>query len=211
LLLLTLPACGLGDYEELMREAQERERRFQDEKKYLDEPVKVPTKKDGDREIPVAEIFFRPPKGIRATFETTPRNNLLWRYPARTSGGDFALVEMAFGEDNKDFAAEVVRNYQASEPIRPRAQQFNVPGRDSSLVFDIWEFESGQEGFSINVLRDPRRPVAVVYVYNKARRDSARKAIELSLESLAVGPQVRAARQQYDRKSPWQLKSTAPR
>jgi hypothetical protein len=210
-MLLALPACGLSDYEELMRQAQEREQRFQDEKKYLDEPVKVPTKKDGDQEVPVAAVFFRPPRGIRPTFESVPRNNLLWRYPARTSGGDFALVELAFGEDSKDFAAAVVNNYQASAPIRPRAQQYSIPDRETPLVFDIWEFENGPEGFSINVLRDPRTPVAVVYVYHKSRRDSARKAIDLSLQSLAVGPQVRVARQRYDRKSPWQLRSAVGR
>lgn len=196
-----------------MREAQERADHFQDEKKHLDEPVKIPTKKDkdSDLEVPVAEVFFRPPKGIRPTFEPTPRSDLLWRYPAQKNNAECSRVELAFGAGNKQFAADVANNFPSTQQVHPRTQQYNVVGREAPLVFDVWEFEIGQEAYSINILRDPVCPVAIVYVYNKARRENARKAIDLSLESLAVASQVRAARQRYDRKSPWKLKATPGR
>ncbi len=211
LLLLGVPACGLSDYEALMRETQERADHFQDEKKYLDEPVKIPTKKEEDREVPVAEVFFRPPKGIRPTCDPTPRSDLLWRYPAQKNNAECSVVELAFGAGKKDFAADVVRNFQPTEQVRPQTKQYNVVGREAPLVFDVWEFEIGSDAYSINILRDPVCPVAVVYMYNKARRDNVRKAIDLSLESLAVASQVRAARQRYDRKSPWKLQATPSR
>jgi hypothetical protein len=213
LLLLGVPACGLSDYETLMDQAQKRADQFQDEKKYLDEPVKIPTKKEkeNDFELPIAEVFFRPPKGIRPAFDPTPRSDLLWRYPAQKNNAECTLVELAFGAGKKDFAADVVRYFQPTEQVRPRAQQYNVVGREAPLVFDVWEFDIGQEAYSINILRDPVCPVAVVYVYNKARRDNVRKAIDLSLQSLAVASQVRAARQRYDRQSPWKLQATPGR
>lgn len=211
MLLLGVPACGLSEYETLMQEVQKRADHFQDEKKYLDEPVKIPTKKEDDREVPVAEVFFRPPKGIRPTFEPTPRGNLLWRYPAQKNNAECSLVELAFGAGNKEFAAEVVGNFNPAERVHPKTQQYPVVGRETPSVFDVWEFEIGSDAYSINILRDPVCPVAVVYVYNKARRESARKAIDLSLQSLAVASQVRAARQRYDSKSPWKLKATPGR
>ncbi len=207
LLLLALPACGLSDYEERMRETQEREERFREEMKYLDEPVKVPTKKDkDDRESPVANVFFRPPKNIQPAFQAEPHNNLLWRYPPRANGGDFALVELAFGDEDKEFVKNVLGNYQASaEGTRQTVREFTLPGRDKPLVFDSWEFDNGQEGYSINVSRGGRTQVAIVYIFNRLRRDSVRKAMDLSLESLAVDGQVAAARKRYDQKSPWKL------
>ena len=194
-----------------MRETQEREQHFQDAKMYLDEPVKMPTKKEDDREVPVADVFFRPPKGIRPTPDPTPRSDLLWRYPAQKNNAECSLVELAFGAGIKDFAAAVVGNFHPTEQVRPKTQQYNLVGRETPLVFDVWEFEIGSEAYSMNSLRDPVCPVAVVYVYNKARRDNARKAIDLSLQSLAVGSHVRAARQRYERKSPWKLQATPGR
>lgn len=213
LLLLGVPACGLSDYETLMREAQERADHFQDAKKYLDEPVKIPTKKEkeGDLELPIAEVFFRPPKGIRPTCDPTPRSDLLWRYPAQKNNAECSRVELAFGAGKKEFAAEVVNNFNPVERVNPKTKQYPVVDREAPLVFDVWEFDIGQDAYSINILRDPVCPVAVVYVYNKARRDNARKAIDLSLQSLAVASQVRTARQRYDRKTPWKLQATPGR
>jgi hypothetical protein len=205
LLLLALPACGLSEYEGLMREkAQKNEEHFRNEQKYLDEPVQIPTEKNKEgKDVPLANVFFRPPKGIRAKPESEPRDNLLWGYPAvPKSGGDFTYVEMAFATDNKDFTTEVLQKYQAVENLP-------TPQRDPPLPFDTWEFNDAQYGYSINVLKGGgRTQVAVVYWFGKGRHNALRTAMDLSLESLAVDQQAVMARQKYSQKSPWQLKPT---
>jgi hypothetical protein len=197
LLLLVLPACGLSDYEARTLEAQQREERFRNEQKYLDEPVQMPTTTDKDgNKVPVANVFFRPPMGISSKPEPSPLGNQLWRYPGR---GDFGHVELAFATENKNFADDVLRNYHA-------ADNFPAPQRDPPLPFDTWEFNDAQYGYSINVLKGSRTQVAIVYLFGKGRRDNLRMAMDLSLQSLAVDQNVAAARQRYNEKSPWRLK-----
>lgn len=192
--LLMLPACGLRDYEDLMRKTQERDQRFREESKYLDEPVKIPTRKEKDLDVPVAQVFFRPPKGIQPSFQTEQIDSLLWRYLARA--GNFSRVEMAFDEGNKEFTEKVLRNYKTPEQLQPLE-------RDPSLPFDVWEYADAQNIYSIDVLKSNQAQVAIVFVFARSRRDNVRKAMEMSLESLAVGPKSGQARQNYARKSPW--------
>lgn len=201
LLLLAVPACGLSDYEALMSATQEREERFREEKKYLDEPVQMPTRKKEDQEEPVADVFFRPPKGIQSKPEAI--NDLLWRYSLRT-GSSFVRVEMAFASDSKDFAREVLNAHTATEQLAP-------PVRDSTLPFDTWEFHDAQFGYSVNILNaaNTRTQVAVIYVFPKGWRDNLRPVMNTSLRSLAVDQQVGPARQRYNKKSPWRLTGAA--
>jgi hypothetical protein len=205
LLLLSLSACGLSDYEEKMRETQEREERLREETRYLDAPIKIQTEKKEEREVPVANVFFRPPRGIQAAFLSDQVKGLLWRYPGRPNGGEFLFVELAFGDDDKEFASKVLSKYQASGGTQQSARQLTPPGRDKPVVFDVWDFDNGQEGYSVNILRGGRTQVAVVYAFPRVRRDNVRKAIDLSLESLGVDGAAYAARKRYEQKSPWQL------
>ena len=196
LLLLALPACGLSDYEAKTLETQQRAERFDKEQKYLDEPVQMPTTTDKDgNKVPVADVFFRPPKGIGPKPEPSPLGNELWRY-ARTGKSDFVLVEMAFAIEGKDFAKDVMRYYQAAENFQAQRHE----------SFDTWEFNDAQYGYSVNVLRSNRTQVAVVYVFAKGQRDNLRAAMDQSLQSLAVDQKLAAARQKYRDKSPWRLK-----
>jgi hypothetical protein len=202
LLLLALPACGLSDYEDEMRKTQINEERFRTEQKYLDEPVQMPTQKDKEgHDKPVANVFFRPPKGIAAKPDAEPINEFLWRYRARANSRDFASVELAFATDDKDFVTKVFNNdYQ-------RAEELKTPTREPPLPFDSWEFDGAQYGYSINVWKGGSKQVAIVFVFGKGRRNALRTAIDLSLQSLAVDQQALAARQKYNQKSPWRLKS----
>jgi hypothetical protein len=206
LLLLALPACGLSDYEKLMGQAQEREARFREEQKYLAEPVKVPKRKDKeDREVAVADVFFRPPKGIQSVGQAVPGSSILWAFPRRAASGDFDHIEMAFGEDSKDFANEVLRNYQVVQgTLQQRVRQLQPPGRDAQ-TFDTWEFDGSQYGYSVNILRGSQPPTAVIYVYAPRRHSDLSKVIDLSLESLAFGRHASKARKQFAQPTPWQL------
>jgi hypothetical protein len=199
-MLLLLPACGLRDYENSMRKTQERVERFNDETKYLDEPVNIPTRKEKDVDMPVAQVFFRPPKGVQSSFQPEQIDSLLWRYLSR--GGNFSRVEMAFDEGNKEFTEKVLRNYKTPEQLQP-------PEREPALPFDVWEYADAQTIYSINILKNSPTQVAVVFVFPRGSRDYVRRAMELSLQSLAVGAKVGAARSK-SRKSPWLPRPTSP-
>jgi hypothetical protein len=199
LLLLAVPACGLSDYEKLMRDAQERKERFDAEQKYLGKPVIIPTRKDEkDKDVAIATAFFRPPKGIDS--KPQPLNDVMWRYKADPRNSDFQAVDMAFAEDSKDFADKVLTVYGGLGKAGS-AVQITPPGQETAMLFDHWEIDKA----SVNILRGSSKPVAVVYIY-KARPDSTRRAIEqLSLQSLGVGQGAGAARQRANEKSPWKL------
>lgn len=199
LLLLTLPACGLNEYEALMHEAQEREERFRAEQKYLGPPVQIPETEKDNKKVPLAQVFFRPPKGV----DPKPQQRgMMWRYTGEPRS-DFNFVELAFAEENKDFTRNVLDNYGKGDLPPGIPRQITPPGQKTATVFESWEFDDGQTGYSVNILKDSPKPVAIVYIFNKAKLDSARKVIELSLESVGIDLGYGAARQRYDQKSPW--------
>ncbi len=91
--------CGMDDYEKSMIEAQKRVERFDEENRLLDAMVNIDARmakvKMGESEVldsvPVAKVFFRPPRGILPTvidpskldatkIDTTPRKEFLYRY-----------------------------------------------------------------------------------------------------------------------------------
>jgi hypothetical protein len=211
LIVLALPACGLQEYETLMSEAQKREKFFLDGEKYLAGPVKAPTHKvpdkDGkEKEETVANLFFRPPKGIQPQWQGEPRNDLLWRYPVKQTDSGFAYVELGLAKSNKEFAKDVLGNYRADVQTTSRVQEFRPPGYKTPLVFDTWEFEGGSYAYSVNVLRSNQTQVALVFVYSREQSGTVRPVIERSLQSLAVDQELGPALQRFQHKSPWQLK-----
>ena len=211
---LAVPACGLSDYETLMREAQERKDRFDEEQTYLDAPVQIAKQKNKDgKDEPVANVFFRPPKGILPKPESQARTGSnTWRYARGKGGSDFVYVDLAFLEDASDVAGAVVSTYTTADQAARRSQTITPPDQETPMRFDIWESNSGQTGYSINVLvqqggQKLLKPVAVIYHYNKGRTQNVRKAIELSLQSLAVDSRAGVARMRYNQRSPWKLEA----
>jgi hypothetical protein len=201
LLLLAVPACGLNEYEALMREAQEREEHYRAEQKYLGPPVEMPKQKDKqDKELPIANVFFRPPKGIQS--KPQQLDDLRWRYPADSSGGDFVAVDMAFAEDNNSFPGNVCEKYGIVDRA-PSPRIITPAGQKTSSTFEVWEFDNGQNRYSVNILKGIAKPIAIVYIFNKAKLDSVRQVIELSLQSVGADFSSGVARQRYDQKSPW--------
>lgn len=203
LLLLAVPACGLSDYEALMREAQEREEILRAEQKYLGQPVQIPTTKDKeDHDVPLANVFFRPPKGI----DPKPQQRgLSWRYGA-SSSSDFIAVDMAFGEESKDFSRSILDNYGRGDLSPGTPRQITPPGQKTLVVFDVWEFSDAQNGYSVNIPRGSTKPLAIVFIYQRTRFDNARKLIELSLQALGLDQSFSTARTRASQKSPWKLK-----
>src|SRR6185437_16224001 len=134
-----------------MVKSQKNEERFREEQKYLDAPLAMPTEKnEKGEEKRVADVFLRPPKGIDSKPQPEPRNDLLWQYRARSTGYDFSGVELAFADEDKNFADKVLISYVATEQSTRDTFQFTPPGQEQPLIFDTWKFSNGQEGYSIN-------------------------------------------------------------
>lgn len=195
LLLLSLSGCSLSEYEGQMHKAQENWQHYDQENKFLDKAVIFPTVKDKDgHDVPIADEFFRPPKGIDATPEKQPRNGLMWEYRPGPKGSAFARVDLAFEQGDKDFVSRVASCYS-------RREQVPTPERKPPLPFDSWEYNDTPYSCSINIYKGGAQKVAVVFLFVKEKRESLRKSIELSLQSMAD----KTARQRYKQKSPWKL------
>lgn len=83
LLLLAVLGCGLAEYEEKMKQTKKRLDRHDEEKKLLDDPLEMPTKKVRDkngpeREEPLEQIFLRLPLGIPK--KAYVHEGIFWRY-----------------------------------------------------------------------------------------------------------------------------------
>jgi hypothetical protein len=72
-----LLGCSLADYEDRMAAAQERIKRFDDENRFLGEPLEIPTYKvvrtegenPGEEQVPVGRLFLRAPKAVNKVAE----------------------------------------------------------------------------------------------------------------------------------------------
>lgn len=213
LVVLLLPGCGLRDYEELMREAEAHEHHFDEQSKLLDEPLNAPTMKDKETggNIPVAQFFLRPPKGIERTCEEAPREGLLYRYPVRqaSTAGPFLMMELAFGHDQKEFYKQKVEPHFRADRNTSDTSMVRVidPDRGAPLDFARYEFSEGNVLYSINVCQSGQLQIAIVYHISKGSVTNARQAMNLSLQSLGLGPGAASRQQQaYQRRSPWRLK-----
>lgn len=212
LLALSLTGCGVSDYEKKMLEAQVRLQRFEEEKKLLGPPLNIPTTLDENKvPVPVARLFLRPPVGIspQADNAAQPRGQLFYSYrPDKgPAAGPFALVEVAFATAGREpeFAAEVLRAFTATGGATTRTQQLRVPGRSESLTFQTTEFEDGQFAYSVNLWRGPKRLVAVAYWMPRDQKGQARRAIELSLGTIALDGEAQEQRRAYERAAAGQL------
>jgi hypothetical protein len=204
--LLFLVGCGLSTYEGRMEDTQNRIKRFEEESKYLDGPLQVPTPapaKEGDPSLP--RVFYRPPKGFATstTNEKEPRARLLYSFAPRAvnSAAPFTLLEVAVAGGGKEFEVEVLRAYTPSSNLSQRERQFRPPGRDP-ITYKSIDFDEGLHFVSVNLWRGDNHQVAIVFVLPKTAKDSAVKAMDMSLESFAVGRDI--ARQQENLSSPLQ-------
>ncbi len=193
-LALVLSGCGLADYEKRMEKAQADLQRYEEENRLLDKPVYVPSQKDKG---PLANVFFRPPRGISSTAanENDPRGGLLYSYLPRydRAAGPFNRVELAFGGEQKEFTADVLKALNCNQTAT-RQRTVNVPWRKTPLTFDTVEFEDERNFYSVNVWTGPRSKVAIVYGLAKEQRTAGNRTMELSLASLAVDGEVKARR-----------------
>jgi hypothetical protein len=213
--------CGVAEYESKMIDAQQRLERFVKEDKMLGPPLVIPKHLDKfEIKRPWANLFFRPPKGIRAMYLETDaeepepilRGDLLYDYvpPPNLTAGGVARVELAFG-DQKDFATTLMGNFPSSE-LKKTQRTFRPPGRQIAITFETIEIE-GREGgidylYSINRTATKNNvQIAVVYWVLKSEISKVKSSgmLDLSLESFALDEDANAARDLFVRGSPLQV------
>jgi hypothetical protein len=213
LFVVALCGCGLTDYEAKMLAAQKRAQRLEEEFKNLDEPVAIPTRKENEVETPLANVFFRPPRGIGPTAAANPLAGLVHFYLPRQPVAvhqpgtpvapppisDVLAVGLAFATNRQDFANEVLRTLTASDQVTRTRREVRSPGRPAATVYDILEFDDMWHSYSIYVSASGPTQVAVVYRMAKGRRGNVSGPLTLSLESLALDADANRARQAYAR------------
>jgi hypothetical protein len=205
--------CGLADYEKKMAQAEARLQRFEDESRVLDIPLSVPlrpAKKPGGK--PTAfNLFLRPPKGINNTAENEkePRNRLLFSYRprGRTATGPFTLVELAIGDKETEFRAEVLGSFSGSGNTTSSVRALRPPGREP-LTFETTEFDDGQHFYSVNFWKNQTNQVAIVYWVASAQKSQATTPIKMSLETFGFG--IDAVKQRERASNPLEDVPTGP-
>jgi hypothetical protein len=216
-LVLPLCGCGLADYEAKMIDAQKRAQRLEEEARNLDEPLNMPTKKektgDVEVEVPVADVFLRPPRGIGPTPDKNPVNSLIYRYGPRTAAptvpgtpassaksfADIVAVGLAFGNNRPDFTKEVLNAFQPAGQVTRANREVHHPDRPAVSVLEALEFDDARFSYSVYVGQGGTTQVAVVYWITKGHRSAVSTPLTFSLESLALGFDTFAARQAYAR------------
>jgi hypothetical protein len=185
--------CGLADYEQQMVSVQARQQHIEEEARLLDgSPLRMPVREDKNgTKAAVADLFLRPPAGIGnvPTNEADPRGGLLYSYLPRQGKmvSAFARVEFAVGDlKNKDFAGDVLKTFTATSKPTSRQHKLHAPGR-LPHSFETFEFQDEQFFYSVNVMRGSYRQVAIVFwVTPPDKKEASKRAIQVSLESLAV-------------------------
>jgi hypothetical protein len=197
--------CGVGDYEGKMVRAQARLGRYEDEYAKLDVALSIPPRPAKQGGSPTAfNLFLRPPKGInnKADNEKEPRNRRLWSYRPRhgTAAGPFVWVEVAIGDTEKEFQAEVLGSFSGSGNTSSRKQTLRPPPPCEEVTFETTEFDDGQHFYSVNFWQDKKNQVAIVYWVQSSQRNAASLPIKMSLETFGFG--VAAGKQRKRAASP---------
>jgi hypothetical protein len=202
--------CGLGDYEVKMQEAQRKALRFEEENKLLDKPITVPSEQKDGTWTKLANLFFRPPRGIQEKHAQQPRANLLWEYhpsgtPGTLASGVFTKVELAIGSGQKDFPGSVLACFQPLE--KPLTRDREVTTHDRKLLFKTTEFDDvNGSHVSINLYTGGSKPVAIAFSSAKNQAAHAARIEEVSLGTLGMDFEASRLEAAARRGSPWVMK-----
>jgi hypothetical protein len=183
-LVVLFAGCGLAHYEEQMAREQARLKRIDERDLYLGAPLQLPEKKGRP------PLFLRPPRGIGGR-GAVMESNVLLRFGGDgepTHFQDVALGAESMKDD--DFWASLLHAFPGKkhEDARPWQRQSPYPG---GLRFDEISGEDGQYEVFGYVHSRGDLHVAVVFRLERGKRDEdAKRLIEMSLDSLVIGPEA---------------------
>jgi hypothetical protein len=163
-------------------------------------------------------LFLRLPRGIRTTAEPDPQFDLVFHLPRGASPsakpgpfsmekappalGGFLEVYLAFGTEASTTFVDRVANVfpHGSEPVMASKPDVVVPERREPLSFDLREFTDARSTWSVYAHTEGNSTVAIVYRVDKEQKKNAARAIQLSLSTLAIGPEADAVTASYARR-----------
>jgi hypothetical protein len=157
----------------------------------LADPVSYPsTRKEGDKTVPTATVFLRPPRGTASAGTALPDNQLLYRYQVQNNA-PFKTVFV--GADQQEIAAfekEVLKPFPGLELKNAAAVQ--VTGRGGrTLTFHRMSYDDGQYRNLVYVYTTPPYLLIVVYQLEKTGQDAnVDLVVEMSLGTMAFGSEA---------------------
>jgi hypothetical protein len=183
--------CGLAHYEEQMAREQARLKGIDERDAYLAAPLQLPDKKGRP------PVFFRPPKGIGGKGAVI-ESNVLLRF-----GGDGEATpfhDVALGAEtmkDEDFWASLLHAFPGKKREDARPWQRQSPNPSGLQFEEIFSEDGGYESFGyVNARGDIH--VAVVFRLERGKRDEeAKRIMEMSLDSLVVGPEAQRMHRAY--------------
>jgi hypothetical protein len=177
-----------------MATAQARARRFDEENKILEDPIKWPEKKENEKNY--VEVFYRPPRGISQTPSQNKNGPL---YVFSRSGNAGPIQEIWVGASTQAKFAEEVAKLCPPAVGKPVSGHASVtpPGRAETLNFDFTAFDDAGSTFVICIYKKEDAQAAIVFHLEKTKdsilfpqdRTKATELstkMEMSLDSLAV-------------------------
>lgn len=234
--------CGLEEYQEKMKKAQQRIKAREDQDQVLGGEVILPKKLFEEKGLQPKELpplFLRWPKGLSTTPDSERKNEkgarnfalkdgtkFLYVYspPAQQPGqigkpppppnpqapppkpsGPFYAGMLGFGVlgfKEKEFAVRAARQCVEQGDSAPT----NLPLKDVSpiprqglpdLKIKRIEFEAGAKFYSVNVWSGNQGRVAVVYVFDKAKKGQALQTVNRSLETFAAEGEAARAKNDF--------------
>ena len=211
-----LSGCGIAAYEAKMTSEQERLKYFDKEEDLLTGPVdrpRDPPKKDPNSKEPdLADVFFRPPKGISTKFTENdkPYGPYFQRYQRTATNCAFLEVSVAALNDKKeDLASELLKPFQLSTSAKKVEEP---PGR-KPLEFREYKDRDTQPTLLLYLYQQGSTRVAVVYRIDTGKSTTqAFEAIKYSLGSLEISGAAYIARTRYlDRMQNVRVTTTTPK
>lgn len=196
-LFLVAAGCGVAAYEDKMYRSEQRQKRFEEETKFLDGPLVVPA---ANPKASPPNVFLRAPKGINTSpaNEKEPRNGILFSYAGRQGANSaFDKMDVAVGS-GKTFAEDVLKAY-GSPGSATRSEKVIRPFDREPLTFARTTFEDGPYFYSANVLKGDTQVAVVFYLLRPKAGGSLpqnwEQAIDTSLSTVAVGADVNKQRE----------------
>jgi hypothetical protein len=184
-LLVLTAGCGLSDYENRMDSEQARIKKFDEDNKNLEDAAELPSD---------AHVFFRPPAGMKKTFEKDLVDNLLRVLPPQSKGEIFQEVDLAWSTDPKEDLEAKVWNALKVSPQKLAQEKVGEKSGHKGRIFDKAAYTAGDSAYYVYFYKEGSYRVVVIFKfgYKEGETDpgkvqTARSLIDLSLSTLAVG------------------------
>lgn len=192
-------------------------------------PKKKEIAKDGSAEktVAIANLFLRGPRGIRTTPEEAPHGGVAYRYPkvvaaagpraaapptvpgpaagkanprAGATSLDFTDLYVAVGSDGDKLSKSILDAFSHKAEVLKSKRIVKVPNREAPLTFDVTEFGDEQADYALFVHTEGKLAVAILYRMASSKKLNLSVPIDLSLATLAIGPEADIVRTSYNRR-----------